>query len=208
MEKLRLLRKQKKLTQKELGAFLGLSAEHICRIEKGKCKPGQKTLYKMAAFFGCTVEYLLSEGDGDVSKIPTTTLSEEIIETLERCVGGRGSRGCWGFALERDWECDQHLRELSIYLINRQKKELGTLKEERENMQDVIFALEEEKLQLQGYVDEFTKIARVVDTKGLIERAVKETAKEICLKIIKGQPQPIQESWADWFKKEYGVEVE
>lgn len=37
---------------------------------------------------------------------------------------------------------------------------------------------------------------------------VKETAKEICLKIIKDQPQPIKEKWVEWFKKEYGIEVE
>lgn len=40
------------------------------------------------------------------------------------------------------------------------------------------------------------------------QQAVKDTAKEICSKIIKGQPQPIQEKWLEWFKKEYGVEVE
>ena len=39
-------------------------------------------------------------------------------------------------------------------------------------------------------------------------QAVKDTAKEICLKIIKDQPQPIKEKWVDWFKKEYGIEVE
>jgi hypothetical protein len=40
------------------------------------------------------------------------------------------------------------------------------------------------------------------------QQAVKDTAKEICLKIIKDQPQPIKEKWFEWFKKEYGVEVE
>ena len=41
-----------------------------------------------------------------------------------------------------------------------------------------------------------------------VQQAVKDTAKEICLKIIKGQPQLIKEKWVEWFKKEYGVEVE
>lgn len=39
-------------------------------------------------------------------------------------------------------------------------------------------------------------------------RKESDTAREICLKIIKGQPQPIKEKWVEWFKKEYGVEVE
>ena len=39
-------------------------------------------------------------------------------------------------------------------------------------------------------------------------RKESDTAREICSKIIKGQPQPIQEKWVEWFKKEYGVEVE
>ena len=41
-----------------------------------------------------------------------------------------------------------------------------------------------------------------------VQQAVKDTAKEICLKIIKGQPQLINEKWVEWFKKEYVVEVE
>lgn len=42
----------------------------------------------------------------------------------------------------------------------------------------------------------------------MVQQAVKETAREICLKIIKDQPQPIQKKWVEWFNKEYGVEVE
>lgn len=38
-------------------------------------------------------------------------------------------------------------------------------------------------------------------------RKESDTAREICLKIIKGQPQPIKEKWVEWFKKEYGVDL-
>ena len=34
-----------------------------------------------------------------------------------------------------------------------------------------------------------------------------DTAREICLKIIKVQPQPIKEKWVEWFKEEYGVDL-
>ena len=39
------------------------------------------------------------------------------------------------------------------------------------------------------------------------QQAIKDKAKEICLKIIKGQPQLIKEKWVEWFKEEYGVEA-
>lgn len=57
-------------------------------------------------------------------------------------------------------------------------------------------------LESQKQVDELKEKSKKVND------LVKDTAKEICLKIIKGQPQPIQEKWVEWFKKEYGVEVE
>lgn len=41
-----------------------------------------------------------------------------------------------------------------------------------------------------------------------IRQAVKNRTKEICLKIIKGQPEPIKEKWLEFFKKEYDMEME
>lgn len=72
------------------------------------------------------------------------------------------------------------------------------------------YAIENGELQQQ--VDEL-KAKRVIECYGMLKdcdivnQAVKDKAKEICLKIIKDQPQPIKEKWVEWFKKEYGVEV-
>lgn len=41
----------------------------------------------------------------------------------------------------------------------------------------------------------------------LIKAWQKETAKDICFKIIKDLPQPLQEKWKEFFAKEYGVEI-
>lgn len=44
----------------------------------------------------------------------------------------------------------------------------------------------------------------IIPTRAEIE---KETAEEICFKIIKDLPQPLQEKWKEFFAKEYGVEI-
>lgn len=63
---------------------------------------------------------------------------------------------------------------------------------------------------IKNYKKEMPKALKEVEKKieEVQQQAVKDTAKEICLKIIKGQLQPIKEKWVEWFKKEYGVEVE
>ena len=51
----------------------------------------------------------------------------------------------------------------------------------------------------------YGNIAEMFIAKGY--RKESDTAREICLKIIKAQPQPIKEKWVEWFKKEYGVDL-
>ena len=69
--------------------------------------------------------------------------------------------------------------------IYEQKVEIAQLMEERENMQDEIFALEIAILQ-----------------------AAKNLAEEICIEIVKDMPKPIKDKWLEWFKEHYDVEVE
>lgn len=59
MENLRLLRKNAKLTQKELAEKLGLSYRGYQGIEYGYCETSYKTLKKIADYFGCSIDYLL-----------------------------------------------------------------------------------------------------------------------------------------------------
>jgi transcriptional regulator with XRE-family HTH domain len=58
-ERLRTLRKQKDLSQTELGQLAGLHYTHIGRFERGISRPGGDTLKRLAGALGVTSDYLL-----------------------------------------------------------------------------------------------------------------------------------------------------
>ena len=60
METLRLLRKEKGLSMKELGETLGLAESTISQYETGKREPNQATLRALADYFHVTIDYLLT----------------------------------------------------------------------------------------------------------------------------------------------------
>lgn len=55
------LRKQRNLTQQELGETIGMTASAISNIECNRSMPSVDTLCKFAEFFGVTMDLLLSE---------------------------------------------------------------------------------------------------------------------------------------------------
>ncbi len=66
-EKVRLLRKEKKLSQTKLGKMCGLSLRTIRNYEVDGRYPKQREVYaKLAAALGCEVNFLLSENEGFV----------------------------------------------------------------------------------------------------------------------------------------------
>lgn len=58
-EKLKYLREQQELSQKELCSRLGLPTSTYCRYESGETQPTLTTLKLIANFFDVTVDYLL-----------------------------------------------------------------------------------------------------------------------------------------------------
>lgn len=62
-ERLTELRKEKGLTQDELGKILGFRDSTISQYETGKRKPDQETLTKIADYFDVTTDYLLGRSD-------------------------------------------------------------------------------------------------------------------------------------------------
>ena len=60
-ERIRKLRRDKNLTQKELGAIIGIEQKNISAYESGKLKPSQKTLEKFAFALGVSVDTLNRE---------------------------------------------------------------------------------------------------------------------------------------------------
>lgn len=59
MNRLKLLRKQKKLTQEELAVIARVSSKTIRRVEGGEYNFGVESAKRLATFFGVSVDYLL-----------------------------------------------------------------------------------------------------------------------------------------------------
>lgn len=53
------IRKQKKLTQKELASMCGISAHALCNIEKGVTFPAKETINKICQSLAIPESYLL-----------------------------------------------------------------------------------------------------------------------------------------------------
>lgn len=70
MERLRDLRKQKGLYQKDVAAYLGVDRTTYVKYEKGSSEPDTSTLTKLAEFFDVTVDYILGRendvGNNDI----------------------------------------------------------------------------------------------------------------------------------------------
>ena len=60
-EKLKKLRKEKNIYQKELAKFLGVSRPTITQYESGQRKPDYDTLKKIADYFDVSIDYLLGK---------------------------------------------------------------------------------------------------------------------------------------------------
>ncbi len=60
------LRKSRNLRQDELGEALGVSRQTVISIEKGKYNPSITLAFKIARFFGASIEEIfIYEGDGN-----------------------------------------------------------------------------------------------------------------------------------------------
>lgn len=67
MEKLKLLRKQRNLTQTDVANHLKITVSAYGNYELGQRSPTPETLIKLADFFGVSVDYLLGLDDNTES---------------------------------------------------------------------------------------------------------------------------------------------
>jgi len=74
-QRLRILRKDKKLTMKEFGKLFSLAESTISGYEGGSRKPDMDTINKFADYFEVTTDYLLGRSDN-----PNYTAAEEKAE--------------------------------------------------------------------------------------------------------------------------------
>lgn len=63
MDRLKTLRKEKGVTQKEVGEYLGISYQAYSHYENGLRNPDNETLKKLATYFGVSVDYLLGRDE-------------------------------------------------------------------------------------------------------------------------------------------------
>jgi transcriptional regulator with XRE-family HTH domain len=79
-EKIKALRKRKKLSQGELATVAEINANHLSRLERGMFQPSVDVLRRLAATLEVTVDYLLSEEDGDTTEVhlANKTLAEQL----------------------------------------------------------------------------------------------------------------------------------
>lgn len=63
MLKLKEIRKDKKISQKQLSEAIGYSQSVICDWENGKSEPTATPLIKLADYFDVTIDYLLGRED-------------------------------------------------------------------------------------------------------------------------------------------------
>ncbi len=78
-ERLKLLRKDKKLSQVKLARSVGIHYNHLGRYEHGKSNPSVKTLARLAGVLDVSVDYLLG---GSISETAPPSSSGEATSAL------------------------------------------------------------------------------------------------------------------------------
>lgn len=63
MDNIRLLRRKKNISMKELGKIVGVAESTISLYETEKREPDISTLIKLAKYFGVTIDYILGASD-------------------------------------------------------------------------------------------------------------------------------------------------
>lgn len=76
--RLKELREEKKLTQKEVSDAIGGTQSNLAKWEKEKIQPAADMIVKLADFFGVTADYLLGRTDDFGNAVaPVPALSDE-----------------------------------------------------------------------------------------------------------------------------------
>ncbi len=86
-EKIKRLRKGKRLSQVELAEQVEINSNHLSRLERGVFRPSAEVLRRLAGALDASVDYLLSEEDQEAPdvRIENKPLAERVklIEQLE-----------------------------------------------------------------------------------------------------------------------------
>jgi transcriptional regulator with XRE-family HTH domain len=83
--RIRQLRKQRKLTQEELGEQTGVNYSYIGQIERGDKTPSLKTLIKIAEGLDVTLGYLIQETPPTYHDKHDNALHNELLRLVHDC---------------------------------------------------------------------------------------------------------------------------
>ena len=83
MNRLKELRKEKKLTQKELADYLGINEKTISRWENGESNIKPEKAKKLADYFDVSVEYILGYDEFNFVKQIKVEALDNVIKSLE-----------------------------------------------------------------------------------------------------------------------------
>lgn len=134
--RLRSLRNQKKLTQRQLSSKLQISQSTIALYETGNREPDIDTLQKIADFFDVTTDYLLGRSD-DPTGYPTHLKDLPPMERLERFIKENDFRDLY-FSRSGSYFDDltsEEVDELIFALID-VKKDVARREREKENRKE------------------------------------------------------------------------
>lgn len=86
MNRIALLRKSRKMSQKELGTAIGVAQNTVCNWENGNREPDNEALKKMAVFFDCSIDYLLGREENQEKPTPVAGngLTPEFVRLYEQ----------------------------------------------------------------------------------------------------------------------------
>lgn len=97
MNRIAMLRKEHKISQKEFGSIIGVAQNTISNWENGNREPDFESLKKMASFFNCSTDYLLGTApfgrtfvfgeDTDDAKKSPPPIGDGLSEVSQRFVG-------------------------------------------------------------------------------------------------------------------------
>ena len=75
-ERIKELRKSKKMSQSELGKFIGVSQTTVTAWENGRAEPSSSYVAKLATFFNVSTDYLLGR-DTKEDNLKTADLADD-----------------------------------------------------------------------------------------------------------------------------------
>lgn len=135
MIRLKELRKEKKLTQKQVAEYLGVATSTYAMYEQGNREPDFSTLNKIGDFFGASVDYIIGNTNQRKYYDLTEKDNQQIEKSLEKLIGDLDTGLYSKDMAEYDEESRQLLinaLEMGLTIAKREAKKRYTPKKYRD----------------------------------------------------------------------------